>query len=337
MRRRGLVVRFAVAVLILGGLLVVFGPRATAEALTRFRPVEALLVLALTSVWLVLRAEAMYQTVRVSIPEVTRIDCATAFLSGVFVASIFPVGNVGGVVSAAYVLKDKVNLPGSAVVGVLSGWEILNMIASMSVALVGVVVVLLPGGRVDPSVLTTIGIVVSILVITAVLLRFRRQWVMTLSWYSANTLYRMVDRVAPGRSERFAPAILAARGRRFSAGFATLTDRPTVLVRTVLVLVLAWSTLGVALLVSFRSLSSDLSIGVALLVPQIAGLAGLIPLPGGLGSIDATLVGLLLSFTEDPLETIGAAVLVFRAATYWWGLLVSAVVVFGLGITVRRG
>lgn len=336
MDRRWLGVRFGVAALILGALLLVFGPRDLVSQLQHFRPVEGVLVLVLGTGWLGLRAEAMYQTVRVSVPTITRTDCLTAFLSGVFVASIFPVGNVGGVVSAAYVLKDRAGVTGSAAVGILSAWEVLNVIASMSVAVIGVVVVLLPGGRIDPAVLAVIGIVLVVVILTAVLLRFRRRWITMLSWYSANTLYQFVDRVAPGRSDRFAPAILAARGRRFAAGFAGLTDRPRALVRTVLVLVVAWSALGLALLSSFWALSSDLSVGVALLVPQLGGLAGIIPLPGGLGSIDATLVGLLVSLTEMPLDIVGAAVLVFRTSTYWWGLLVSSVVVLALGIQVRQ-
>jgi hypothetical protein len=335
MDRRGLVARFVVALLVLAALLAVFGPRTVVESLRRVRPIEALLVLALATVWLVLRAEAMYQTVRVSLPEATRTGCATAFLSGVFVASVLPVGNVGGVVSAAYVLREQVQTTGSAAIGILSAWEVLNVIASVGVALVGVLVVLLPGGRVEPAVLSVLGMLATIAVVTAVLIRFRRRWVTMLSWYAANTLYAFVDRVAPAHSGHLAPALLAARGRRFAAGFGSLTDRPRVLGRTIATLVLAWTALGLALLVSFAALGSGLPIGVALLVPQIAGLAGIIPLPGGLGSIDATLVALLLSLTQQPFDTVGAAVLVFRTATYWWGLLVSGLVVLGLGIRIR--
>ena len=334
--RRGLSLRFVLAVLILGGLILLFGPRATAQTLQAFQPMEAAMVLVLTTSWLVLRAEAMYQTIRVSLPAVTRRDTLTAFLTGVFVASIFPVGNVGGIVSSAYVIRDKTGVPGSTTVGILSAWEVLNMIASMSVAVVGIVVVLVPGGRVDPAVLSMVGIVVTIVLITLALWRFRREWLVILSWYAANLLHAVVSRIAPSTADRFAPTILAARGRRFASGFSTLTSRPSVLGRTVLVLVLAWTALGVALLVSFRALSTDLSFGVALLVPQLAGLAGLIPLPGGLGSIDATLVALLVSLTTEQLETIGAAVLVFRMATYWWGLLLSTVAVVGLGIKVGQ-
>lgn len=336
MARRGLLIRFVLAALILGGLILLFGPRATADALRSFQPMEAVVVILLATSWLALRAEAMYQTVQVSLPEITRWDCLTAFLSGVFVASIFPVGNVGGVVSAAYVLKENAGVPGSTTVGVLSAWEVLNMIASMSVAVVGILVVLLPGGRVDPAVLTLVGIFATIVVVTMILWQFRRSWLTTLSWHAARLLHAVVVRIAPTTAERFAPTILAARGRRFTAGFTTLTSRPRVLGQTVLVLVLAWTALGAALLVSFRSLGSELPIGVALLVPQVAGLAGIIPLPGGLGSIDATLVALLVSLTSEHLDTIGAAVLVFRVATYWWGLLVSTIVVMGLGISVRN-
>lgn len=328
--------RFVLAALILGGLVVLFGPRATAQTLRGFKPTEAAVVILLASTWLALRAEAMYQTVRVSLPRATRRDCVTAFLSGLFVASVLPAGNVGGVVSAAYVLKERAGLPGSKTVGVLSAWEVLNMTASMSVAVVGIAVVLLPGGRVHPLVLSIVGIFATIVAITLVLLRFRREWIATLSWHAATLLHAVLRRIAPSTAERFAPAILAASGRRFAAGFASLRRRPAVLVRTVLVLVLAWSTLGIALLVSFRSFGADLPVGVALLVPQIAGLAGLVPLPGGLGSIDATLVALLVSLTTEHLDTIGAAVLVFRVATYWWGLLVATLVVLGLGITVGQ-
>jgi len=88
--------------------------------------------------------------------------------------------------------------------------------------------------------------------------------------------------------------------------------------------VVSWSGEGVAFFVGLRALG--ITPGLALLLKAIAilSVATLIgsasALPGGLGSADAVLLGLLLAFVTPSRSVAAAATLLIRFATLWFGV-----------------
>jgi uncharacterized membrane protein YbhN (UPF0104 family) len=60
-----------------------------------------------------------------------------------------------------------------------------------------------------------------------------------------------------------------------------------------------------------------------MVVIPVAAIAGITPLPGGLGGVEAVLVALLVPTTGVTVAAATAGVVIHRTATYWLPLLVG--------------
>lgn len=60
------------------------------------------------------------------------------------------------------------------------------------------------------------------------------------------------------------------------------------------------------------------------------------PLPGGVGGIEAALVGLFVAVGGVPVVHATAAVVLYRGVTYWIPLLFGGVVTAALAVEERR-
>jgi uncharacterized protein (TIRG00374 family) len=74
---------------------------------------------------------------------------------------------------------------------------------------------------------------------------------------------------------------------------------------------------------AFRALGSDPSFAIVALAYLIGELGGLIPVPGGLGGIDAGLLGTLVLYNV-PIAPAAGAVLIYRAIALWVPTIVGA-------------
>jgi uncharacterized protein (TIRG00374 family) len=93
-----------------------------------------------------------------------------------------------------------------------------------------------------------------------------------------------------------------------------------------------WAWDNAALWAAFHAFGYSPPIAVILLGYLIGQLGGLLPIPGGLGGIDAGLIGTLIVY-GTPAATTAAAVLVYRVILFWVPLLLGAVAF----ISLRRG
>ncbi|WP_137284101.1 lysylphosphatidylglycerol synthase transmembrane domain-containing protein [Halorussus salinisoli] len=106
-----------------------------------------------------------------------------------------------------------------------------------------------------------------------------------------------------------------------------------------LTLTLAASTAGwvfqmVALWLAFVAIGSPIPFSVLLFVVPVGAIAGVTPLPGGAGGIEAVLVGLLSSLPGAGVSsgTALAAVIIFRGAIYWVPIAIGGGVVSIVGV-----
>ena len=93
-----------------------------------------------------------------------------------------------------------------------------------------------------------------------------------------------------------------------------------------------WAWDNAVLWATFQAFDFSPPITVILMGYLIGQLGGLLPLPGGLGGIDAGLVGTLIVYGTPAAVTL-AAVLVYRVILFWLPLLAGAVAF----ISLRRG
>jgi uncharacterized protein (TIRG00374 family) len=145
------------------------------------------------------------------------------------------------------------------------------------------------------------------------------------------------------RPQTPAPEQLSRRVRAFRATLTAVADgvqEALVLLREanlVLVLgLLAYLVFDIAVLwATFRAVGSPPPVGILAIGYLIGELGGLIPIPGGIGGIDAGLVGALVLY-HVPITAAAGAVLAYRAIALWVPGLVGGAAFVVLRHTLRR-
>lgn len=90
-----------------------------------------------------------------------------------------------------------------------------------------------------------------------------------------------------------------------------------------------WAFDNAVLWAAFQAVGVSVPITVLLMGYLIGQLGGLIPIPGGVGSIDVGLIGALIVYGA-PAAGAAAAVLAYRVILFWLPLVVGAVAFIGL-------
>ena len=78
-----------------------------------------------------------------------------------------------------------------------------------------------------------------------------------------------------------------------------------------------WLFDNLVLLVCFYAYGHTPAVGAVLMAYLVGMLANALPIPGGFGSVEAALVGLLLAYGEHPASLVLAAVITYRAIALW--------------------
>ncbi len=89
-----------------------------------------------------------------------------------------------------------------------------------------------------------------------------------------------------------------------------------------------WLCLSLALWLAVYAVGYEIPPELALFVVPIGAATNVLPFPGGLGTLEAVFILLLVATAGVPAVEAAAATLLYRAATYWLPLL------FGLGAVV---
>ena len=97
-----------------------------------------------------------------------------------------------------------------------------------------------------------------------------------------------------------------------------------------------WITQIIILWSCLRAFGQDSAIGPVAMAFFIGSAANLLPLlPGGVGSVEAGLVGALVAF-DEPFAAATLAVLSYRLISYWLPTIPEALAYFGLRHLVAR-
>lgn len=91
---------------------------------------------------------------------------------------------------------------------------------------------------------------------------------------------------------------------------------------------LGWALLSAMLWLSFVALGHRVSFEATLFIVPLATVADVVPVPGGIGSIDAALVLLLVATTGTPAAVATAAVILYRGASYLLPVVLGGAAVF---------
>ena len=291
----GIWVTAVLTVVVFAGLFAFGNARSVVNALGQFDLRAFAVVIGLTTVGYLVRFakwELYLDELDIDVPRTTSL---TVFFSGLMMV-VTP--GKAGEVWKAWLLRDMENVPASRTTPVVGAERITDVVSLAVLASVGVVAY----GR-SPAILAA---VVVVFVAGLGLLQWRAGCLRILSW--AETL-PVVGEYADV-FETF-----------YESTYVLFRLRPLALA-TVLSVV-AWALEGIALWVTLRGFGVEVSVIAAVFVFALGSVVGAVSLlPGGLGAAEASMTGLLLTFSvTEPIAV--AATLVVRVGTLWYAAVLG--------------
>jgi uncharacterized protein (TIRG00374 family) len=247
------------------------------------------------------------------------------YLAAVFVKQALPFGIAGGAAVLAYVISrySETAIERTLLATTVAGF--LSTIASALVAGLGLLFVLLtrpiPQWILQLTVALAIGLLVLIAVVTAFAIWpaiLRRATVRF-----AKTIHPAVSSLSARLGGLIEPTQVRTRLDRFIETGEVIAQDPRAVVGSFTAAVLAWVFTAAALSFSLAAVSSPAPLSVSAFAVTVSGVATAVPLPGGLGGVEATLSALVTVLSGDQVATVSAGIVVFRLATFWLRLVVG--------------
>ncbi|MFH5798138.1 lysylphosphatidylglycerol synthase transmembrane domain-containing protein [Haladaptatus sp. CMAA 1911] len=147
-------------------------------------------------------------------------------------------------------------------------------------------------------------------------------------WQKREFVERFVSRLLEpiaARTSRVEMESVRERIREFFLGIDEIRTHPTAVRRTLPYAYGGWVFFILPLYLAGLTFGVTLDPLVVLFVVPASTVAGIVPTPGGLGSIEVTIVALLVALTPETADTAAAIALVYRIASYWIVLALGGV------------
>ena len=258
------------------------------------------------------------------------------YAGAVFANNVTPFGQAGGEPIAALLISKTADARYETSLVGIATVDVINVVPSISLIFVGVsyyATTAAIGDRLETAVGSAVVLIAGIIIVMALVWRYHRTIVERLPAIVAPRLGRLgLERFD---SDTLEADIADRLGRFFENIERVATDRWR-LVAVVGLSLCGWLFQTAALTAAFAALGYSVPAYVLLFVIPLANLAGAAPLPGGLGSIDAAFVTLLVPTTGIEASAITAAVLIFRGAIYWMPVLIGGLSVSAFGVRAIR-
>ncbi len=338
-QRRATVLGFLGAFVVLGILLYVVGIDEFLSRLTAAKPGPVLLVLAVTFGWLAAWGIALRTVLGVLGIDLSAGRSFLVLCGAMFSNNVTPFGQAGGEPVTALLISRVTDTEYERGLAAIASVDTLNFVPSISLALIGAAFY---------ATETTLGRDLRIATGVVAVLALIVPGILYLGWRYRYRLERRVVAILGPLLAKIGGAVpwistpnqagLESRIEHFFTAIERIASD-----RRGLSLALAASTLGwgfqmLGLWLAFVAIGVPVAFSVMLFVVPMGAIAGVTPLPGGAGGIEAVLVTLLVA---APLPAVNegaalAAVVVYRGAVYWVPTLIGGVVVSYTGVRTVR-
>ncbi|MFB6152574.1 MAG: YbhN family protein [Haloarculaceae archaeon] len=328
---------FVGALVVLAALVWVVGIGDVLAAFREIRTAYLLAILAVAACWLFAWGLALRTVLGALGAPISVPLSALVFVGAVFSNNVTPFGQAGGEPVSAYLISRAADREYETGLAAIASVDALHFVPSLAYAAVGFTFVLAGAVQLGRNLVfaATAITVLAVGLPTAAYLGWRYRFELEAAVVRLLTPgIRAFGRVVPGRRPPTANTVERRIEGFFGAIERVATSRST-LVEAVGFSALGWLCKCAALWLSLFAFGQVVPFAVVLLVVPMGALAGITPLPGGLGGIEAVLVALLVSTTGIPAGVASAAVLVHRGATYWAPTVVGGGVAFALGARDR--
>jgi hypothetical protein len=242
---------------------------------------------------------------------------AVTYVAATFADYITPFGRAGGGPFVAYVLSrnDRASFQDSLASIVTS--DTLNLVPFFTFAAVGFVALVLTGEFPENArtLIWGLGALFVVIPVLAYLFWTRRETVGGLVDTLVSPLARRTDRVDAdeirGRVDEFYGLVDQMAVDRRAVG------------ETLAYAFVGWVFFALPLYFAALTLGVSLSPLVVLFVVPASTVAGFVPTPGGLGGVEAAIVGLIIGLTSVGPEMAAGLALVYRVASFVYVLLLG--------------
>lgn len=265
----------------------------------------------------------------------TRGQAVLLFCVSLFFNSVTPFGQTGGTPLSGAVIAHAVQTPYERALAAIGSLGALNTLATLCLWLPAGVYLAAEGGLAGAREATAAAGLGLVGAGAAVLAGWRsRDWLADRLSGALTSLLAAVGRVFPGWSPP-EPAAVAARVDGFVAAVERLATSRRRL--TALAALAVAGQLGVVL-VLYVALAFlwEPSLPVVLFVVPVSRAAAAVPTPGGIGSTEALLTGLLVTVAGATPAVAGAVAVLYRLTAFWVPALLGGVAAAGLLLDSRR-
>jgi hypothetical protein len=315
---RATVAGFAGALAVLALLAWLVGLEELLAVLSMANPSGITAVLAAAVVWLVAWALAL-ATVLSALGAPISAPRAVAVYAGVlFSNNVTPFGQAGGEPISALLISESADTAYENALAAIASADSINFVPSTGLALIGVTYYSIAAASGDELRLATASVV---------LLAVGMPIAGVLAWRNRERLEagigRTVTPVAKAIGRRVPRLSAPTRNvveNRVDGFFRSLEDvagdRQSLTIAIGLSTV-GWIAQATALWCAFYAIGVPVSPEAVLVAVPVGAIASVTPLPGGLGGVEAALIGLLVPLAGVSAATAAAAIVLHRGAIYW--------------------
>lgn len=321
---RTTLVGFAAALVVLGLLVWFVGVDRVLDALSRADPAVLAGVLCIATVWMVSWGLSLRTVLGILGSTVSAPVAVLVFTAATFANNVTPFGQAGGEPVTALFISRAADTEYETGLAAIASVDSLNFVPSILLALVGIgyfSATVAFGRRLQYAavVVTALAVVIP----AAGLYTWRNRYRVEAGVVRLLTpVIRGIGRIFP-RREPPDVYVIERRIERFFHAIERVTGDRRGLVTALGFSTLGWLCLSGSLWLSLYALGYPVPFAATLVVVPVGAIAGITPLPGGLGGVEAVLVALLVPTTGVTVAAATAAVVLHRTATYWLPVLVG--------------
>ncbi|MFB6309272.1 MAG: YbhN family protein, partial [Haloarculaceae archaeon] len=170
--------------------------------------------------------------------------------------------------------------------------------------------------RAEPLAVGLLGLAVGVPVVAVVGWRYRR--------VVGKTVIRLAAPVSR-HTDRISLASIRERLEELNEAFQRIARDREALAKALVFSYLGWVFFALPLYFAGETLGIAIAPLLVLFIVPASTLAGLVPSPGGLGGVEAALIGLLVAIVGLSGANAYAVALVYRVASYWFALAVGGI------------
>ncbi|MFT4883638.1 MAG: hypothetical protein ACI8U4_001147 [Natronomonas sp.] len=315
---RATVAGFAGAIAVLALLAWVVGIEELFAALSMASPAGIAAVLGAAVVWLVAWAFAL-ATVLSALGAPISAPRAVAVYAGVlFSNNVTPFGQAGGEPISALLISESADTAYENALAAIASADSINFVPSTALALIGVTYYSVAAAAGDELRVATAAVALLAvgMPIAGVLAWRNRERLEAGIGRTLTPIAKAVGRRVPRLSAPTRNAIESRVDGFFRSLEDVATDRRS-LATAIGFSTVGWTAQATALWCAFYAIGVPVQPEAVLVAVPVGAIAGVTPLPGGLGGVEAALIGLLVPLAGVSAATAAAAIVLHRGAIYW--------------------